>query len=59
MSNPETKSEVEAAFDEVYAMTPLGHLTSYEQLELMFAAGAKFVADLNQEKIKQLIKDAN
>jgi len=59
----EAKSEVEAAFEEWIKATYHGDygITALESLTARkaFAAGAKFVAGLNQEKIKQLIKEVD
>ena len=66
MTTPEeAKSEVEAAFVEYIeeasyncSDTFLG-IKQYNMVKLAFYAGVKFVADLNQEKIAQLIKEVD
>jgi len=60
----EAKSEVEAAFSEyVDSYGPYFSVNISEQtrdtLKRAFAAGAKFAADLNQEKLAQLIKEVD
>ena len=62
MSTPEeAKSEVETAFDawakqNKHTMDIMGDFDKYV-IKKAFYAGVKFVTDLNQEKIAQLIKE--
>ena len=59
MTTPEeAKSEVEAAFDEYWERTGGGVCGKFACAQ-GFYAGVKFVTDLNQEKIAQLIKEVD
>jgi len=59
MSAPEeAKSEVEAAFEQYWKDSD-GGVCGKVACAVSFYAGAKFVADMNQEKIAQLIKEVD
>ena len=44
---------IAAAFEEFYTMTPMSHLTSYDQLLLCFTEGVARAAKANTELIKE------